>query len=70
MRFDDIVAQIVDEPPTKPKKPNIRPAISIRPEDSEKLGELVKHVYTVTNTKVSKSRVLQQLIQSAYDSIQ
>ncbi len=70
MKFDDIVAQIVDEPAIKPKKLNIRPAISIRPEDSEKLGELVSHVYKKTNTKVSKSRVLHQLIASAYDSIQ
>jgi hypothetical protein len=69
MKFDDIVAQIVDEPPAKPKKPNIRPAISIRPEDSEKLGELVNHVFRKTKTKVSKSRVLHQLITSAYDSI-
>lgn len=69
MKFDSIIDSIVGEPTGKSKAKNIRPAISILPEDSEKLGELVSYVYKKTQTKVSKSRVLHELIGSAYDSI-
>ena len=70
MKFDDVIPQIVDRPLAKPKAKNIRPAISILPEDSDKLGELVAYVYKKTQTKTSKSRVLHNLIGAAHDSIQ